>query len=68
MNDQIRSDPKYIRKKIRRVYLWIVLVIIFMYLLGALFYTDPFHLWRYAPNEKGTTKTLLGRPNMPFAL
>jgi len=58
----------YQEYKLRRIYRWIVLVITVMYLLGILFYADPFHFWQHALSEIGTTKTLLGTPNLPSAL
>jgi hypothetical protein len=54
--------------KLRRLYLGVVLSVILMYFLGALFYADPFYIWQHALSELGTTKTLLGTPNMPSAL
>ena len=53
---------------LRRIYRWIVLDILTMYLVGAFLYADPFHFWSHALSEIGTTKTLLGTPNMPSAL
>ena len=38
------------------------------YLLGAIFYADPFHFWEHALSELGTTVTLLGSPNLAAAL
>jgi hypothetical protein len=45
----------------------IVLSISITYLLGALFYADPFNFWEHALSELGTTRTLLGTPNLKAA-
>ena len=64
-----QTSTKYYQENIlRQTYRWIVLNIIIIYLLGALFYADPFHIWQHALSEVGTTKTLLGTPNLPSAV
>jgi hypothetical protein len=55
-------------EKLKRLYRWLEWTIILMYLGGALFYADPFHFWQHALSEIGTTRTLLGTPNLASSL
>jgi hypothetical membrane protein len=55
-------------QQLRRIYRSVVFCIILMYFFGAIFYADPFHFWQHALSELGTTKTLLGTPNLTSAL
>lgn len=47
-----------------RLFQYLVINIAGTYLLGAVFYADPFHFWDHAFSELGTTFTLLGTPNL----
>jgi hypothetical protein len=53
---------------LRRIYRGTINCMIMMYILGAVFYADPFHFRQHALSELGTTRTLLGTPNLASAL
>ena len=54
--------------RLLRLLQYLVFNIVGTYLLGAIFYADPFHFWEHALSELGTTVTLLGTPNLTSSL
>ncbi len=50
--------------RLARLFRYLVFNITITFLLGAIFYADPFHFWEHALSELGTTITLLGTPNL----
>ncbi len=53
--------------KLGRLYRYLVVNISLTYIMAAVFYAEQFHFWQHALSELGTTRTLLGTPNLTSA-
>jgi hypothetical protein len=63
-----KKDAKLTEFRLMRLFQYLVINISGTYLLGAIFYADPFHFWNHAFSELGTTITLLGTPNLASSM
>lgn len=62
------KEVKFVNMRRVRLFQYLVINLIGTYILGAIFYADPFHFWDHALSELGTTFTLLGTPNLTSSL
>ncbi|MCK4800718.1 MAG: hypothetical protein KAS84_01910 [Anaerolineales bacterium] len=56
------TQPAGDDQKISLLYRRVVISILTTYILGGLFYADPFHFWQHTLCEFGTTRALQGNP------
>jgi len=59
-----KRDSETKDQQLSKLYRYVVISISLTYLLGAVFYADTFHFWQHALSELGTTRPLLGTPNL----
>lgn len=64
----ISSDGTAVERKQARLFRFLAVNLSCTFLLGAIFYADPFHFWEHALSELGTTITLFGKPNLASAV